>query len=132
MNPRPFYRWKSFWLGLSVLLFLGWAWERSRQQVDRFTWSGAGEFTLLQINHQESMVEFAWGPGGPYPTPGFFYEAVKIPGTPARWFLARPFENEREFGGGIWFAHWFLVLLFLFPWLAFLFWRVRKLGRLSQ
>jgi hypothetical protein len=26
MTPRPFYRWKSFWLGLFVLVFLGWAW----------------------------------------------------------------------------------------------------------
>ena len=26
MKPRPFYRWKSFWLGLFVLVFFGWAW----------------------------------------------------------------------------------------------------------
>ena len=26
---RPFYRWKSFWLGLFVLVFLGWAWRES-------------------------------------------------------------------------------------------------------
>ena len=29
MTPRPFYRWKSFWLGLCVLVFLGWAWRDS-------------------------------------------------------------------------------------------------------
>jgi hypothetical protein len=29
MKPRPFYRWKSFWLGILVLLFLGWAWRDS-------------------------------------------------------------------------------------------------------
>ena len=26
MKPRPFYRWKSFWLGLCVSVALGWAW----------------------------------------------------------------------------------------------------------
>ena len=29
MKPRPFYRRKSFWLGLFVLVFLGWAWWQS-------------------------------------------------------------------------------------------------------
>ena len=29
MKPRPFYRWKSLWLGLFVLVFLGWAWVDS-------------------------------------------------------------------------------------------------------
>jgi hypothetical protein len=29
MKPRPFYRWKSFWLGILVLGFLGWAWVDS-------------------------------------------------------------------------------------------------------
>jgi len=29
MTPRPIYRWKSFWLGVILLLFLAWSWERS-------------------------------------------------------------------------------------------------------
>lgn len=28
--------------------------------------------------------------------------------------------------GTVELAHWFLILLFLVPWLSFLFWRVRK------
>lgn len=30
MRPRPFYRWKSFWFGLLVLVFMGWASVDSR------------------------------------------------------------------------------------------------------
>ena len=26
MKARPFYRWKTFWLGLCYLAFWGWAW----------------------------------------------------------------------------------------------------------
>ena len=33
-TSRPLYRWKTFWLGLLVLIFLGWAWHASK---DRFT-----------------------------------------------------------------------------------------------
>jgi hypothetical protein len=29
MHPRPIYRWTSFWLGVLILLLLGWAWARS-------------------------------------------------------------------------------------------------------
>ena len=31
MTPRPFYRWKSFWFGLLVLVFLGWVWADSQR-----------------------------------------------------------------------------------------------------
>jgi len=36
---------------------------------------------------------------------------------------------DRQFQFGI--AHWFLMLLFLVPWIAFLFWRVHRLKRLG-
>lgn len=29
MKTRPFYRWKSFWLGLFVVAFSGWVWVQS-------------------------------------------------------------------------------------------------------
>jgi len=32
MHPRPLYRWKSFWLGVLVLGFIGWAWWDSFQR----------------------------------------------------------------------------------------------------
>jgi hypothetical protein len=30
------------------------------------------------------------------------------------------------------FAHWFLILLFLIPWTAFLLWRARRLKHLAR
>ena len=41
-TPRPFYRWKSFWLGLFVLVFLGWAWSDSFRNESAVWAGGAG------------------------------------------------------------------------------------------
>jgi len=38
MSPRPLHRWKSFWLGLLVLIFLGWAWLRSMSYHEGIRW----------------------------------------------------------------------------------------------
>jgi hypothetical protein len=43
------------------------------------------------------------------------------------------FERAFRFEGGeMELAHWFLILLFLVPWVGLLAWRVRKLRRLTK
>jgi hypothetical protein len=42
-----------------------------------------------------------------------------------REFPADPFQTTS-------FAHWFLIVLFLLPWTAFLLWRGRRLGRITR
>jgi len=44
MKPRPFYRWKSFWLGLCVLVFSGWAWWDCGRNSTFATLQRAGEY----------------------------------------------------------------------------------------
>jgi len=39
MKPRPIYRWKSFWLGVLVLVSLGWAWAGSIRCARGVAWS---------------------------------------------------------------------------------------------
>ena len=64
MKPRPFYRWKSFWLGLCVLVFLGWAWERSEYNPRGATWYpplGHG----VEASSALSLVKIVWGKASP-------------------------------------------------------------------
>ncbi|MEK7951596.1 hypothetical protein [Luteolibacter soli] len=127
MKERPFYRWKSFWLGVFVLVFFSSAWVRSvhhRDEVSLFFTSVQRELTL---GSRAGSCTLSW---------------EELPVTGAIWpaFVTR----SRERDGGTWFqeaveitdmggghywaetAYWFLILLFLAAWLGFLFWRVRK------
>ena len=47
MKPRPFYRWKSFWLGLCVLVFFGWGWWDSGKNAAGFTAPMGGNGLLV-------------------------------------------------------------------------------------
>ncbi|MEK7951674.1 hypothetical protein [Luteolibacter soli] len=42
MTSRPWYRWKSFWLGVVVLGFFGWAWMRSMTRDEGLLVRGPG------------------------------------------------------------------------------------------
>jgi hypothetical protein len=131
MTPRPVYRWKSFWLGVWVLGFLGWAWERSNVRREYIEWVTATGGTIA--GQYEGCMWFYRGG-----VPAFYSEGLRAGGDEAsfegrcfegRWF---PRAAQCEAGEGylsISIAHWFLILLFLVPWLAFLFWRVRKRGK---
>ena len=52
MKPRPIHRWKSFWLGLSVVLFLAWAWLDS--------YHGLSE-CFLKLGNREAQFSRAKG-----------------------------------------------------------------------
>lgn len=39
MKARPVWRWKSFWLGVLVLCFLGWAWWEGYAWLTNVHWS---------------------------------------------------------------------------------------------
>ena len=49
MKPRPLYRWKSFWFGVLIIVFLVWGWIRSSTHADYLSWKqgnlalGAGQ-----------------------------------------------------------------------------------------
>jgi len=134
MTPRPIYRWKSFWLGVLVLVFLTSAWVRAMEG------NYAGTVTTpkfeVGVGHYEGRVSFyrnvcsqRWGIDA---------EAYPLESTvvwfPSPWdveatgrlvlpnsVIQSPHAHAR-------FAHWFLMLIFLAVWLAWLAgkWRLEQ------
>ena len=133
MSPRPLHRWRSFWLGLLVLIFLGWSWWTSMTRIAGFTWAASNGVRQLQISNYDAMVHCWIGDNGFHRTAGFhwdqrMYDAEeKDDGT----WLQPGVVLTKEHGSGLQFAHWFLILLFLVPWASFLFWRVRRVRRIA-
>jgi hypothetical protein len=130
MLPRPLHRWKSFWLGLLVLVFLGCGWVRSMGFRDDVGWeSTRGEVIgAAQAGGTVRMFLFAG-----FPMNRGFYHETGVASFPT-WFPRgtwRLFESSGR-SAEIGIAHWFLILLFLVPWSGFLVWRVRRMERLKS
>lgn len=125
MTPRPLYKWKSFWLGILVLVFLGWAWARSMNFNDRLDW-GTGSRSYILEGRPGHMVFFWW----PSSKKEFSRSSVEIEGSlsfPA-WLKI---WAGRDGVPGFTVAHWFVILAFLIPWSAFLAWRWKRQRKLS-
>jgi hypothetical protein len=129
MLPRPFYRWKSFWLGVFVLAFLAWAWVRSMSYVEGILWmtgkhsiSGGQAFGSVSLNWDGAP------PPASRPMWIWVHEAAPA-GEP--WLNkavnAETYPRQLQLTA----AHWFLILLFLLPWTAFLLWRIRRMKHLA-
>jgi hypothetical protein len=131
MSPRPVHRWKSFWFGVLVLAFLGWAWLRSMDVRDSASWRSHGGQSCCEVSNYHGEVGLVWGdPGtvGLY-LPGIAFFSDSDSGDD--WFpIASLFSLEEDMSVLL-LAHWFLILLFLLPWTAFLFWRIRRMKRLA-
>jgi hypothetical protein len=125
MRPRPLIRWKSFWLGILVLGFLGWARVRSMEREDHIAWGySRGECISLE---QAAGRLFLYRGYNPYSVLGLTYvPSTFLHGESAHKPVALMYSPV---GWRVEAAHWFLMLLFLLPWLAFLAWRVRKQRR---
>ena len=135
MSPRPFHRWKSFWLGLLVLIFLGWAWVRSTHHIDDISYKASSSSRTWVVSTGFGALLLGWAddpfaPDGPevssyavdrtWVTNGWFPKPITLEGD-------RP-EGWQSFS----IAHWFLILLFLVPWAGFHFWRVRRMRRVGE
>lgn len=131
MKPRPLYRWKSFWLGVLVIAFLGWAWKRSTTTLSQALWSGSTTDVFLGQFPSYVIVGFR-GPGLS-PGPGFHFDDLSLHEKSVELFppgvsiVLSPTARAR----GVSFAHWFLILLFFVSWFAFLAWRWRRIKRLD-
>ena len=144
MRPRPVIRWKSFWFGILVLGFLGWAWRDSRHHQATYTihhiwdgsvvipqglWHGDSVLGIRIVRHLGPVKANLTGKG----TFDFQYVPVTkrlnpdLP--PLRWETFPPYTTPR---GAIVaemlieFPHWSLILFFLIPWASFLAWRWRR------
>ena len=148
MKPRPFYRWKSFWLGLCVLVFLGWAWVRSMTLHDEFTWAGTRHTIFGHQVLGEVQLDVVRGGASDWGSTLDSRSWATYPGrgenlfgeTPkgfSKWFPAYSTPIEIDMGGGysgrgLVVAHWFIILLFLVPWASFLSWRWWKQRKLTE
>ena len=133
MFPRPFHRWKSFWLGLLVLVFLGWSWVMSVRYFDSFSWGDRSIARGVIVRQKDSQVELAWtrksAPANLVPR-GWSHLRLKHPELRKSRFFPAAFSSghiSSEWFGSAAVAHWFLILLFLVPWAGFLVWRVRRM-----
>jgi hypothetical protein len=143
-SPRPIHRWKSFWIGILALTFLGWAWVRSMTVREVARWHGPSQ--EVAIVHEAGVVSIdICGSSGP-PGPSSFEWQRSDTLMDGSWvdgeFQPRPgsrfpkpihpryFEYGSGYGFGL--AHWLLILLFIAPWLAFLIARKRHIQHATE
>ena len=136
MMPRPVVRWKSFWLGVLLLGFFGWASVRSFEGTDGISFVQRHGLSLF-VEHRYGRVIAvcdrdyfrARGIKMRMAGPGLSFTGSRLSGSgkPRSIPLLPAFRVvSGESVTRLVVTYWFLVLLFLVPWLAFLFWRVRK------
>jgi hypothetical protein len=134
MPSRPLHRWKTFWLGLLVLIFLGWSWWASMNQIVGVTWASSNGVRQLQLFNYDAMAGCWIGDDGYRRTAGFHWDQRKYETEEKEdgiWFQPGVALTEQS-GNGVKFAHWFLILLFLVSWAGFLLWRVRRMRPLRE
>jgi hypothetical protein len=128
---RPLRRWKSFWFGVLVNAFLGWAWVRAINHYDAVTWTrGPVDFGLSQGIEGVGFyaVELPTSL-----TPGFRIAGRR--GTSQSKSIPRMITWRNDGIPGlihhrsVHVAHWFLILLFVVPWSGWLVWRQRRFKR---
>ena len=136
MTPRPIHRWKTLWFGITVILFLGWAWEKSNSRMNAACWvhAATSEGLFLRNLPGTTQIEYTGPNHHIYPlTPAIqWYSNPRV--YPEEWFpkpvFFEPFGNKG--GWTLNLPHWLLILLFLIPWLAFLAWRSRRMHHLTE
>lgn len=134
MPPRPIHRWKSFWLGVLFLLFLSWSWVHSMQQWSGFNYKASGSSTLWAGgNASASLYIGSLRTPIPFVELHFESEPAGISPSDRVWFPAAASFKGSDPDDWRWLniAHWFLILVFLLPWIAFLLWRHRRMKRLT-
>jgi hypothetical protein len=119
MHPRPLHRWKSLWFGVLFIAFLAWAWARSMNHGFIFVpWRKAGTVVgsyggLARVSLYEPVSSF---PAGIHPY---------VPSLPGRWFPDLLVVSSAGRETTLLLSYWFIILLFLVPWLGWLAWRWR-------
>lgn len=134
MSSHSLHRWKSFWLGLLVLIFLGWAWVRSIHRIDDISYKASTSSRSWGACTGFGAVILGWS-DDPFAPDGLRFSSYRAgPDWVTTWFPEAilmegdPDESWQNFR----IAHWFLILHFLVPWAGFLVWRVRRVKRHSM
>ncbi len=141
MNPRPFHRWKSFWIGIFVIASLCWGWERSVHFWETLCLSSprSGNCVMLVQGNGGLRIILLRNPGGMigasgFPLVGSAFFPVSIwsysfgsPHFQFPWPLEwESSKNTNSLG----IAYWFLILLFATIWIIWMVRRARRFKRL--
>ena len=130
MTSRAIYRWKSFWLGVLVLVFLGWAWMRSRSQWESAMWVSASAPEYVAVLQGGGQLGFGTAVNRGYPTE-LRIDKIAID-WPLVWFPPWYADGCEITVGEHMVAHWFVMLVFLVIWASWLGWRWRRIRRLER
>jgi len=125
LSPRPFYRWKSFWLGLLILCFLGWAWADSFWRPFQVTRFQPPDY--YQAFHLDGHIFLRRGDSGPRAAgetwwSGSLKNAPSATDLKVRWHL----EHQDYLA----IPHAAIVSLFALGLAAVIAWRNRRWKRL--
>jgi len=126
MPPRPTYRRKSFWLGLFIIVSLGWASIRSfeRLSVLEVRTPDHGRFFIALFNGQAALSR------NPFYLGSWDFRIVDQRSADDR-FLEDSWRQLPATDNTIVISHGYIILAFLLPWAAFLVWRWRRMRRLG-
>jgi hypothetical protein len=137
MTPWPIYRWKSFWLGVLVLGALWWAWSRSMTRSGIVAFGSTASKECWQVGSGAAAIHYYYTDL----TNSYFYTApegwVFESSAKRRSFNSYPAAIKAHHSTDLLtvtqvkIAYWFLIILFLVPWVSFLAWRWRRMGRLA-
>jgi len=152
--PRRLIRWKSFWLGILVLGFLGWAWVdsfRHEATVAEGTWnvsSATGGVMMFAFGHPVYDFKMEYDPiqsdwyaewsaiqplfwfQRPEPVDGNWHERA-VAARNARELYPAYMENWPLSRWMVFIPYWFILLVACIPWAAFLAWRWNKQRKLT-
>jgi hypothetical protein len=135
MTTRPLYRWKSFWLGIFIVGFLGWAWVQSvghdegvrilGPDTDRASvWVSGGVFGITQWEGEMDYpsIETSW----------YSEEFARDDMTERRRWALLSKDAESSSFWWIAFPMWLPVVGFMALWAAWLAWHGRRKKKLAE
>ena len=127
MSPRPIHRWKSLWLGILVLLYLGWAWRAS---TDTFTITSVNvPGRWLAVSQLDGEVGIFRGQSSDYT---WHADIDRRPALGSVSIDQAYWANSNPYYSGLIITHGSLILLFLALGTALLALRWLRLKRLSS
>ena len=126
MRPRPLYRWKSFWFGLLVLAFMGWAsWDSLRFYSRLRVPTSTRTFAVGRINRATFFVR------EDRPHPKIELERFKEP-DPERRFRDMRSWSRIPIVSIWWVPDAAVFFPFLLAWVALLGWRWRRQNKAKE
>jgi hypothetical protein len=122
---RPLWRWKSFWLGVLVLVFLASSWAVSMAGYTAVHWCAVDWWVTGASGGGGVGLRYNGYSGGN--SGGLVVEKwAVVSGNrfPQAIMVSWP-RDEGDFYVGV--AYWFLIAVFLLVWGGFLYWRWRRM-----